>query len=156
MPTVEFEGHTFNVDKYGFLDDFDNWNEAWIRYVQLIEGVEELTEDHRKVINVFQDYYRKNGIAPMVRIVTKVTGFKLKYIYELFPSGPGKGACGAPPTEVGGTNAPASAKPAEAHPPALIMLAINAAIRRIANTASVDTISAFIRQLELAAFCEGG
>jgi len=36
------------------------------------------------------------------------------------------------------------------------MLAINAAIRRIANTASVDTISAFIRQLELAAFCEGG
>jgi hypothetical protein len=63
---------------------------------------------------------------------------------------------GAPPTEVGGTKAPASAKPAEAHPPALFMLAINAAIRRIANTASVDTLSAFIRQLELAAFCEGG
>jgi len=71
---------------------------------------------------------------------------------------------GAPPTEVGGTNAPASAKPAEAHPPALIMLAINAAIRRIANIASEDTLFAFIRrnyggfirQLELAAFCEGG
>jgi hypothetical protein len=63
---------------------------------------------------------------------------------------------GAPPTGVGGTNAPASAKPAEAHPPALIILAINAAIRRIANTASVDTLSAFIRQLKLAAFCEGG
>ena len=63
---------------------------------------------------------------------------------------------GAPPTGVGGTNAPASAKPAEAHPPALIILAINAAIRRIANTASVDTLFAFIRQLKLAAFCEGG
>jgi len=44
------------------------------------------------------------------------------------------------------------------------MLTINAAIRRIANTASADTLSAFIRrnyggfirQLELAAFCEGG
>jgi len=67
---------------------------------------------------------------------------------------------GAPPTEVGVTKAPASAKPAEAHPPALIMLAINAAIRRIANTASADTLSAFIRryfgvfirQLKLAAF----
>ncbi len=46
---------------------------------------------------------------------------------------------GAPPTEVGGTKAPVSAKPAEAHPPALIMLAINAAIRRITNTASEDT-----------------
>ena len=63
---------------------------------------------------------------------------------------------GATPTEVGGTNAPASAKPAEAHPPALIMLATNAAIRRITNTASEDTLSAFIRQLELAAFREGG
>jgi TusE/DsrC/DsvC family sulfur relay protein len=29
----------------------------------------------------------------MVRILSKVTGFKLKHIYELFPSGPGKGAC---------------------------------------------------------------
>jgi hypothetical protein len=63
---------------------------------------------------------------------------------------------GAPLTEVDGTNAPASAKPAEAHPPTLIMLAINAAIRRIANTASADTLSAFIHQLKLAAFCEGG
>jgi len=36
------------------------------------------------------------------------------------------------------------------------MLAIKTAIRRIADTASEDTLSAFIRQLELAAFCEGG
>ncbi len=43
--------------------------------------------------SALQDYYKKNGIAPMVRILSKVTGFKLKHIYELFPSGPGKGAC---------------------------------------------------------------
>ncbi len=61
---------------------------------------------------------------------------------------------GAPPTEVGSTNAPASAKPAEAHPPTLIMLAINKAVRPIANTALADTLSAFIRQLKLASFCE--
>jgi hypothetical protein len=44
------------------------------------------------------------------------------------------------------------------------MLAINEAIRPIANTALADTLSAFIRryfggfirQLKLAAFCEGG
>jgi tRNA 2-thiouridine synthesizing protein E len=42
---------------------------------------------------VLRDYYEKNGIAPMVRVLSKVTGFKLKHIYELFPSGPGKGAC---------------------------------------------------------------
>lgn len=90
---MEFEGHTFNVDEDGFIDNLNNWNEAWVRHAQATEGIKELTGNHWKVINVLQDYYRKNGIAPTVRIITRVTGFKLKYIYELFPSGPGKGAC---------------------------------------------------------------
>ena len=93
MPTVEYEGNTFNIDEDGFIDDFNNWSEQWVQYVKKEEGIEELTEEHWKVLNVLQDYYKKNGIAPMVRILSKVTGFKLKYIYELFPSGPGKGAC---------------------------------------------------------------
>ncbi|MBN1102044.1 MAG: TusE/DsrC/DsvC family sulfur relay protein [Deltaproteobacteria bacterium] len=93
MPAVEFEGQTFNVDEDGFIDDFNNWNKVWVQYVKQTEGIEELTQEHWKVIEVLQDYYKKNGIAPMVRILSKVTGFKLKYIYELYPSGPGKGAC---------------------------------------------------------------
>ena len=93
MPTAEFEGQTYNVDEDGFIDDFNNWNKDWVKYVKQVEGIEEMTEEHWKVIEVLQDYYKKNGIAPMVRILSKVTGFKLKYIYELFPSGPGKGAC---------------------------------------------------------------
>ncbi len=93
MPTVEYEGQSFNVDEDGFIDDFNNWNTNWVKYVKHVEGIQELTDEHWKVINVLQDYYKKNGIAPMVRILSKVTGYKLKYIYELFPSGPGKGAC---------------------------------------------------------------
>ena len=93
MPTIEFEGQSFSVDEDGFIDDFNNWNRTWVQYVKSTEGIEELTDEHWQVINVLQDYYKKNGIAPMVRILSKVTGFKLKYIYELFPSGPGKGAC---------------------------------------------------------------
>ena len=93
MPTVEFNGQTFETDEDGFIDDFNNLTEACVDYVKGQEGIEELTEEHWKVINVLQDYYKKNGIAPMVRILSKVSGYKLKYIYELFPSGPGKGAC---------------------------------------------------------------
>jgi len=93
MPTVEFEGQVFNVDEDGFIDDFKNWNEAWVRYVKQQEGIEELTDEHWKVIKVLQEYYKKNGIAPMVRVLSKITGYSLKKIYELFPSGPGKGAC---------------------------------------------------------------
>ena len=93
MPTVEFEGHTFNIDEDGFIDSFENFNEKWIQLVKKEEGIDELNDEHKMVINVLQDYYKKNGIAPMVRILSKLTGFKLKHIYELFPSGPGKGAC---------------------------------------------------------------
>jgi tRNA 2-thiouridine synthesizing protein E len=93
MPTVEFEGHSYNVDEDGFIDSFESWDETWVKYVKQQEGIDELNEEHWKVINVLQDYYKKNGIAPMVRVLSKLTGFKLKHIYELFPSGPGKGAC---------------------------------------------------------------
>lgn len=93
MPTVEFEGNTFTVDEDGFIDNFENYNEVWVKWVKQQEGIDELTDEHWKVINILQDYYKKNGIAPMVRILSKLTGYKLKHIYELFPSGPGKGAC---------------------------------------------------------------
>ncbi len=93
MPTVEYKGNQFEVDEDGFLQGFDSWNEDWVEYVKEQEGISEVTEEHWKVIKMLQDYYEKNGIAPMVRILSKVTGYKLKYIYELFPSGPGKGAC---------------------------------------------------------------
>ena len=93
MPQVEFAGKSFTVDEDGFIDNFGNWNDTWVKWVKHQEGIDELTEEHWTVINILQDYYKKNGIAPMVRILSKVTGFKLKHIYELFPSGPGKGAC---------------------------------------------------------------
>ncbi|MBT7085425.1 MAG: TusE/DsrC/DsvC family sulfur relay protein [Desulfobacterales bacterium] len=91
--TVEFEGKSFNVDEDGFILDFNEFCPEWIQLVKKEEGIEELNEEHTKVIDVLQDYYKKNGIAPMVRVLSKLTGFKLKHIYELFPSGPGKGAC---------------------------------------------------------------
>ncbi len=93
MPDVDFMGKTFSVDEDGFIDDYSNWSEEWVQHVKKEEGIDELTEEHTKVIKVLQEYYEKNGIAPMVRVLSKVTGFKLKHIYELFPSGPGKGAC---------------------------------------------------------------
>jgi len=93
MATVEHKGKSYDIDEDGFLQGFESWDKNWVDYVKTQEGISEITDEHWKVINMLQDYYKKNGIAPMVRILSKVTGFKLKYIYELFPSGPGKGAC---------------------------------------------------------------
>jgi len=94
MPTIEHNGSVFTVDEDGFLTgNMDAWDQNWVDYVKGVEGIGEMTDEHHKVIDTLRDYYKKNGIAPMVRILSKTTGFPLKRIYELFPSGPGKGAC---------------------------------------------------------------
>ncbi|MFW5791064.1 MAG: TusE/DsrC/DsvC family sulfur relay protein [Desulfohalobiaceae bacterium] len=93
MAVVEFKGKKFDIDEDGFLQDYNQWSQEWVEYVKDQEGIKELSDEHNKVIEFLRDYYEKNGIAPMVRILSKVTGYKLKKIYELFPSGPGKGAC---------------------------------------------------------------
>ncbi|MCG3211303.1 MAG: Sulfite reductase, dissimilatory-type subunit gamma [Anaerolineae bacterium] len=93
MAIIELEGIQIDVDEDGFIQDPDRWNEAVALAIAKTEEVPELTEDHWKVINYLRDYYQKFGIAPMIRKLCKETGFQLKYIYELFPSGPAKGAC---------------------------------------------------------------
>lgn len=93
MAYIEFNGQQIEVDEDGFITDPTLWNEELAAVIAKTEEVEELTEDHWKVINYLNDYYNQFGIAPMVRKLCKDTGFKLNYIYELFPSGPAKGAC---------------------------------------------------------------
>jgi TusE/DsrC/DsvC family sulfur relay protein len=72
MPTVEFGGKSFTVDEDGFIDDYTNWSEEWVQYVKKEEGIEELNEEHKKVVEVLREYYEKNGIAPMVRVLSQV------------------------------------------------------------------------------------
>lgn len=93
MPFIDVVGNQVEVDEDGFIQDPEIWNEELAYAIAQIEEVEELTEDHWKVVNYLRNYYKQFGIAPMIRKLCKETGFDLKYIYELFPSGPAKGAC---------------------------------------------------------------
>jgi len=93
MSYVTVKGAQIEVDEDGFLVDPNLWNEAIVEVFAKLESVEQLTEKHWKVINYLRDYYQKFEIAPMIRKLCKETGFTLKEIYELFPSGPAKGAC---------------------------------------------------------------
>ena len=81
------------VDEDGFIQEPDKWNEKVASALATTEGVEELTENHWKVITYLREYYAKFEVAPMIRKLCKETGFPLKEIYEMFPSGPAKGAC---------------------------------------------------------------
>ena len=93
MATVEFEGKPMDLDEDGFLQNPELWSEAVAQYFAEQEGLGKLTDEHWKVVNMIRNYYLQFGVAPMIRKVVKDTGFDLKYIYQLFPSGPAKGAC---------------------------------------------------------------
>jgi TusE/DsrC/DsvC family sulfur relay protein len=93
MSNIDVKGKQIEVDEDGFLVDPDVWNQDIVEAFAKLEDVTELTEDHWKVINYLRDYYKQFGIAPMIRKLCKDTGFSLKQIYDMFPSGPAKGAC---------------------------------------------------------------
>lgn len=93
MPEFVWNDVKITVDEDGFIEDPNIWNERVALALASTEGVAELTEDHWKLINYLRDYYAKFGIAPMIRKLCKESGFSLKEVYDLFPSGPAKGAC---------------------------------------------------------------
>jgi tRNA 2-thiouridine synthesizing protein E len=93
MPKVVLAGIELEIDEDGFIQDPQQWNEDVAKDLAKTEHVEAMTEDHWKVVNMIRNYYLEFGVAPMIRKLCKETGFKLKEIYELFPSGPAKGAC---------------------------------------------------------------
>jgi len=87
------------MDEDGFILNPADWCPEFVMAIAEEEGVSKLTDDHWKVINYLRDYYQTYDSCPPIRMLTKSTGFELKKIYELFPTGPAKGACrmaGAP------------------------------------------------------------
>ncbi len=98
MP-IEVEGKTIETDEEGYLANLNDWTPAVAEAMAKEDGVE-LTPAHWEVINFLREYYDEYQIAPAVRVLTKAIGKKLgkekgnsKYLYELFPYGPGKQAC---------------------------------------------------------------
>ena len=93
MAIFEHGDVKIQVDEDGFMEEPDQWNEDVALALASTEGVAELTEQHWAIVNYLREYFAKFGVAPMIRKLCKETGHPLKEIYEMFPSGPAKGAC---------------------------------------------------------------
>jgi tRNA 2-thiouridine synthesizing protein E len=94
MPYLEIEGRRVEVNEEGFLIHPEEWSEDLAKVLaKAEEGLDELTSEHWAVITFIRDYYLDKNLAPMVRKMCQATGFALMKIYDLFPSGPAKGAC---------------------------------------------------------------
>lgn len=92
MSAIEVNGVSIELDEDGFLVDASQWNEDVANFLAESEEVE-LTDEHWRIINYLRQYYADFGVAPMVRKMLKDTKLSNAEMYELFPSGPGKGAC---------------------------------------------------------------
>ena len=94
MSGLVFNGQVVALNEEGFLEDLSLWNEDLARALaQSEEGLDALGEEHWAVIRFIRAHFEEKQGAPMVRAVCKGTGLRLQQIYDLFPSGPAKGAC---------------------------------------------------------------
>jgi tRNA 2-thiouridine synthesizing protein E len=81
------------LDKDGFMVDPGQWDDTIARAIAGEEGIEQMTEDHWKVVNYIRDYWKVNDLAPAVRLICTDVGLGVRQIYRLFKSGPARGAC---------------------------------------------------------------
>lgn len=96
---LEIDGKSIPTDEEGYLENLTDWTPGIAEAMAKAEDVN-LTPEHWEILNFLREYYEEYQIAPAVRVLTKAVGKRLgadkgnsKYLYALFPYGPGKQAC---------------------------------------------------------------
>lgn len=96
---LEVNGQVIATDEEGYLENLSDWTKEIAEEMAKAEELE-LSEEHWDIINFLREYYEEYQIAPAVRVLTKAVGKRMgkdkgnsKYLYSLFPYGPGKQAC---------------------------------------------------------------
>jgi TusE/DsrC/DsvC family sulfur relay protein len=74
----------------GFFVHPEQWTEEMAPELARREGIDELTDDHWKVIRFMRSEYVEKGTGPTVRVLGKTSGVSIKDLYQLFPKGPAK------------------------------------------------------------------
>jgi tRNA 2-thiouridine synthesizing protein E len=95
---LEINGRTIKTDDQGYLVNLSDWSADLATALAKHDDLE-LSDSHWEVINLIRKFYEDNGTAPAMRALTKLAKTELgkekgdsKYLYTLFPYGPGKQA----------------------------------------------------------------
>ena len=80
-------------DKDGFMLEPDLWCDEVACAIANEEGIDEMSEDHWKIVIFIRDYWKEHDLAPAVRLICTEVGVGVRQIYKLFTSGPARGAC---------------------------------------------------------------
>ena len=92
------EGREIMTNAQGFLNDLDDWSEAFASALAEHDGLK-LYVDHWELIWYFRDYYVEQQKSPTMRIMVRTLGKSKgerfhdqkayeKHIYKLFPTDP--------------------------------------------------------------------
>ena len=90
MSTMMLLERELEVDKEGFLQKPEQWDEGLALEIARQVGISDLTDRHWLVIRYMRDTYLKTGTAPTIRTLGKTSGVDVKELYRLFPKGPAK------------------------------------------------------------------
>jgi len=93
------DGAPVDIDDKGYLLDPRQWSPAVAEVMAAADG-QVLNSDHWVVLGIFRDYFTQYEIEPpmraLVRRVREALGEEKgnsRYLYQLFPDGPGTQAC---------------------------------------------------------------
>lgn len=93
------DGHGIPVDTKGYLTDPGDWTPAVAEHMAQRDHLE-LTPDHWAVLEIFREHFARHGIEPPMRVLVRQVRERLgdgkgtsRYLYRLFPDGPGTQAC---------------------------------------------------------------
>ncbi len=92
METAVVEAKKLERDADGHLAHLYDWDESVAADLARESGIEELTENHWKVIHYMRSVFRREGEPPSIRRLTRESGVDTKTLYTLFPGGPAKKA----------------------------------------------------------------
>jgi TusE/DsrC/DsvC family sulfur relay protein len=87
---IALHGTPVDLDPEGFFLDPEQWTPDMAADIARANGIDELTDRHRQVVDFMRRTYLRTGSAPTIRTLGKASGVPVKELYQLFPKGPAK------------------------------------------------------------------
>ncbi len=92
------DGHEYPLDEAGYLLNTSDWSQEFTSFMAAREELV-LEDAHWQVIGLVRAYYARYDDSPPMRALVKLVRRELgddkgnsRYLYQLFPDGPGKQA----------------------------------------------------------------
>lgn len=90
MSTQTIAGYEVHINDEGFLTDPSEWNKEIAAFLAEQIGIDELSEEHWKVLDFLRSDFEEQGETATIRRVSTLGGVSTKELYNLFPKKPAR------------------------------------------------------------------